>query len=58
MAKTGVCARMPAQRSAKLLVERAKASHLITLLQDEILVERPHGILPERHLRLRVHDIS
>jgi predicted protein tyrosine phosphatase len=40
------------------LVERAKASHLITLLQDEILLERPSGILPERHLRLGVHDIS
>jgi predicted protein tyrosine phosphatase len=40
------------------LVERAKASHLISLLQEEILVERPRGILPERHLRLRVHDIS
>jgi predicted protein tyrosine phosphatase len=40
------------------LVERAKASHLITLLQDEILVERPRTILPDKHLRLRVHDIS
>jgi predicted protein tyrosine phosphatase len=40
------------------LVERAKASHVISLLQEEILVERPHGILPGRHLRLRVHDIS
>src|SRR5262245_34534223 len=40
------------------LVERAKASHVISLLQEEILVERPRGILPERHLRLRVHDIS
>ena len=39
------------------LVERAQASHLITLLQDEILVERPLGIRPERHLRLCVHDI-
>jgi predicted protein tyrosine phosphatase len=40
------------------LVARAKASHVITLLQEEILVERPSGIRPERHLRLRVHDIS
>jgi predicted protein tyrosine phosphatase len=40
------------------LVQRAQASHLISLLQQEILVERPLGILPERHLRLCVHDIS
>src|ERR1700733_5975911 len=40
------------------LVERAKASHLITLLQKEILVERPRTILPDRHLRLPVHDIA
>ncbi len=39
------------------LVERAQASHLITLLQDEILVERPRGIRSDRHLRLHVHDI-
>ena len=40
------------------LVESAKASHLVTLLQEEILVERPRTILPDRHLRLQVHDIA
>jgi predicted protein tyrosine phosphatase len=39
------------------LIAREKASHLISLLQDEILVERPQTILPERHLRVHVHDI-
>lgn len=57
MAKTGVLHVCPLS-AVPSLVERAKASHLITLLQDEILVERPRGILPERHLRLCVHDIS
>lgn len=56
-AKTGVLHVCPLS-ALPLLVERAKASHLITLLQDEILVARPHSILPERHLRLHVHDIS
>jgi len=39
------------------LVEREQASHLISLLQDEILVQRPQSISPERHLRVHVHDI-
>jgi len=39
------------------LIERENASHLISLLQDEILVQRPQTILPERHLRVHVHDI-
>jgi predicted protein tyrosine phosphatase len=56
-AKTGVLHVCPLS-ALPVLVEREKASHLITLLQDEILVERPQGILPERHLRLHVHDIS
>jgi predicted protein tyrosine phosphatase len=57
MAKRGVVHVCPLS-AVPSLVERAKASHLITLLQDEILVERPLGILPERHLRLCVHDIA
>ena len=41
-----------------LTVERANASHLLTCLQDEILVETPRLISPDRHLRLHIHDIS
>ena len=40
------------------LVERAGASHLLTCLQDEILVETPPLITAERHLRLHIHDIA
>ena len=40
------------------VVARAEAAHLITLLQEEILVERPRAILPDKHLRLHVHDIA
>lgn len=39
-------------------VERANASHLLTWLQDEIIVETPRLILPDRHIRFRIHDIS
>jgi predicted protein tyrosine phosphatase len=35
-----------------------KASHLVTCLHDEFLVERPALIEPDRHLRLAMHDIS
>jgi predicted protein tyrosine phosphatase len=55
-AKTGVLHVCPL-RLLPALVERAKASHLISLLQDEILLQRPRTILPERHLRVHVHDI-
>lgn len=57
MAKTGILHVCPLS-AVPGLVARAKASHLITLLQDEIVVERPLGISPERHLRLSLHDIS
>lgn len=40
------------------VVARARAAHLVTLLQEEILVERPRAILPDKHLRLLVHDIA
>jgi predicted protein tyrosine phosphatase len=40
------------------IVARSNASHLMTCLQDEILVETPRLIMPERHLRLHIHDIS
>ena len=40
------------------IVARSKASHLLTCLQDEIVVETPRLILPDRHIRLHIHDIS
>jgi predicted protein tyrosine phosphatase len=40
------------------VVGRHQASHLLTCLQDAVLVETPHPILPDRHLRLHIHDIS
>ena len=39
-------------------VARSKASHLLTWLQDEIIVETPRLILPDRHIRFHIHDIS
>jgi predicted protein tyrosine phosphatase len=39
-------------------VAHSKASHLLTWLQDEIVVETPSLILPERHIRFHIHDIS
>ena len=39
-------------------VARSNASHLLTWLQDEIIVETPRLILPERHIRFHIHDIS
>lgn len=40
------------------IVAECNASHLVTLLQDEIVVETPRLILPDRHVRFHVHDIS
>src|SRR5215471_11632619 len=40
------------------VVVRHQASHLLTCLQDAVVVETPHPILPDRHLRLHMHDIS
>lgn len=39
-------------------VAQSQASHLLTWLQDEIVVETPQLILPERHIRFHIHDIS
>jgi predicted protein tyrosine phosphatase len=39
------------------VVVRHQASHLLTCLQDGVLVETPDPVLPERHLRLGMHDI-
>jgi predicted protein tyrosine phosphatase len=38
-------------------VSRHSASHLLTLLHDDIVVT-PSAILPDRHLRLIMHDIA
>jgi predicted protein tyrosine phosphatase len=40
------------------IVSRHSASHLITCLQDAVLVETPQLITPGNHLRLLVHDIA
>lgn len=39
-------------------IERIKPSHLISLLDPETMIDTPHGIVPERHLRLGVNDIA
>ncbi len=39
-------------------VARSNASHLLTWLQDEIVVETPRLIAPDRHIRFHIHDIS
>lgn len=40
------------------VVAGCSASHLVTCLQDEIVVETPTLIQPELHMRLHVHDIA
>jgi predicted protein tyrosine phosphatase len=40
------------------VVTRHNASHLLTCLQDAVLVETPPGIVSGRHLRLHIHDIA
>ncbi len=40
------------------IVARSNASHLLTCLQDAVLVETPQPILADRHLRLHIHDIA
>jgi predicted protein tyrosine phosphatase len=40
------------------IVARSNASHLLTCLQDAVLVETPQPIRPDRHLRLHIHDIA
>ena len=39
-------------------VAQSQASHLLTWLQDEIIVETPRLIHPDRHIRFHIHDIS
>ena len=40
------------------IVADCNASHLVTCLQNEIVVDTPPCIKPDFHLRLHVHDIS
>jgi predicted protein tyrosine phosphatase len=39
-------------------VEDTGARHVVSLVTDEVWVERPTAILEENHLWLRLHDIS
>jgi predicted protein tyrosine phosphatase len=39
-------------------VAESKASHLLTWVQEEIPVETPPLITPDRHLRFHIHDIA
>lgn len=39
-------------------VDETGARHVVSLLGDEVRVERPAGIAPENHLWLRLHDIA
>ena len=40
------------------IVEDTGARHVVSLIGDEATVLRPHGVKPEHHLRLRLHDIT
>jgi predicted protein tyrosine phosphatase len=40
------------------VVAGCEASHLVTCLQDEVLVETPLAIQSGNHMRLRIHDIA
>lgn len=39
------------------LTLRRKPTHMISLLANEIMVETPDGLSPERHLKIHVNDI-
>jgi predicted protein tyrosine phosphatase len=45
-------------RAVPDVVAGCDASHLVTCLQDEVLVETPLAIKPGNHMRLRIHDIA
>jgi len=34
------------------------ARHVVSLLDEAFIIERPRNVAPQNHLRLRVHDIS
>jgi predicted protein tyrosine phosphatase len=39
-------------------VEDTGARHVVSLIGDEVTIERPGNVTPENYLRLRLHDIS
>lgn len=39
-------------------VRESRCSHLITLINDQTIVETPASITPDRHLRLAMNDIA
>ena len=39
-------------------VQRYRPSHAVTLLAPEHMIEPLEGLLPERHLRLGMHDVA
>jgi predicted protein tyrosine phosphatase len=40
------------------VIRARRPSHMITLLDPELLIDTPEGLRPDRHLRLAVYDIS
>jgi predicted protein tyrosine phosphatase len=40
-----------------MLCKTRRPSHLVTLLDPDHVIETPHGLKPERHLKLGCHDI-
>ena len=39
-------------------IRQDRPSHLVSLLAPEHMIETPEGLVPERHLRLGVHDVA
>ncbi len=39
-------------------VEDTGARHVVSLIGDEVVIERPSAVVEENYLRLRLHDIS
>jgi predicted protein tyrosine phosphatase len=39
-------------------VEDTGARHVVSLIGDEVVIERPSAVMEENYLRLRLHDIS
>ncbi len=39
-------------------VEDTGARHVVSLIGDEVVIERPNAVTEENYLRLRLHDIS
>ncbi len=39
-------------------VEDTGARHVVSLIGDEVVIERPSTVMEENYLRLRLHDIS